>query len=182
MTPIAKIAIAISILIKFEIAIAISVAISKKIADRDQSTYFFISFIGKLVHNHLQKCLFNQKLFFSKFSFCKLWHFWNIWPAKRLIAEKKLKRSRSRFCDRDHWILRSRSSSDLLTKWRSPIAIAKKDRDRRSNDRRSVMPWRTHTFYLLSLWFKSGKAFEIVPRFGTHIFGKYHPWGVQNHL
>ena len=37
MTPIAKIAIAISVLIKFEIAIAISIAIWKKIADRDRS-------------------------------------------------------------------------------------------------------------------------------------------------
>ena len=37
MTPIAKIAIAISIFIKFEIAIAISIAISKKIADLDRS-------------------------------------------------------------------------------------------------------------------------------------------------
>ena len=64
MTPISK------------IAIAISIAISKKIADRDhdrsfaiadrdrdQFTYcvdkvFFISFIGKLVHNHLQKWVF----------------------------------------------------------------------------------------------------------------------------
>ena len=56
---------------------------------------FFISFIGKLVHNHLQKCLFNAtKSFFSNFSFFKL--------CKRLIAEEKLKRSRSRFCDRDH--------------------------------------------------------------------------------
>ena len=30
---------------------------------------FFISFIGKLVHDHFQKCLFIQKPFFSKFSF-----------------------------------------------------------------------------------------------------------------
>ena len=37
MTPIAKIAIAISIFIKFEIAIAILIAIWKKIADRDRS-------------------------------------------------------------------------------------------------------------------------------------------------
>ena len=42
--------------------------------------------------------------------------------CKRLIAEKKLKRSRSRFCDYYHWISQSRSSCDLLTKWRSPIA------------------------------------------------------------
>ena len=28
---------------------------------------FFISFTGKLVHNHLQKCLLNQKLFFGNF-------------------------------------------------------------------------------------------------------------------
>ena len=36
-SPIAKIAIEISIFIKFEIAIAISIAIWKKIADRDRS-------------------------------------------------------------------------------------------------------------------------------------------------
>ena len=41
--------------------------------------------------------------------------------------------------------MRSKSSCDLLTKWRSPIAISivknDHDRDRRSKDRRSLMPW-----------------------------------------
>ena len=43
MTPIAKIAIAISILINFEIAIAISIAIWKKISDRDLDGSFAIA-------------------------------------------------------------------------------------------------------------------------------------------
>ena len=44
---------------------------------------FFISFIGKLVHNHLQKWVF-----FSELSLFKLCHFWNIWPAKGWLLKK----------------------------------------------------------------------------------------------
>ena len=54
-----------------------------------------------------------------------------------LIVQRSQKRSQ--FCDRDRWFSRSRSYRDLLTKWWS--RSRKKDRDRRSNDRRSLMPW-----------------------------------------
>ena len=68
--------------------------------------------------------------------------------CKRLIAEKKLKRSRSRFCDRDHWISRSRSSCDLLTKWRSPIAISIAKKRSRSTIKRSPI---THALLICSM-------------------------------
>ena len=64
---------------------------------------------------------------------------------KSLIAEKKLNRSRSRFCDRDHWISRSRSSCDFLTKWRSPIAIAIAKKRSRSTIKRSPI---THALFI----------------------------------
>ena len=67
----------------------------------------------------------------SKFSFFKLWHFWNIWPEK-VDCWKKLKRSRSKSLN---------FAIVIVLRSFDQISIADCDLDHRSKDRRSLMPW-----------------------------------------
>ena len=89
---------------KIAIAIAIILLAVNKV--------FFISFIGKLAHNHLQKCLFNAtKTFFRNFHSLSSGIF-EIFDLQKIDYWKKVKKIAIAF-------LRSRSSRDLSTKWRS---------------------------------------------------------------